>query len=36
MDAKWNNIIDNLPVRVTLLLVGFGVWLAITYGLLAL
>lgn len=36
MDAKWNNVIDNLAVRSLLLAVGFGVWLAISYGLLSL
>ena len=34
MDAKWNNIADNVVVRTVLLLVGFGAWLAISYGLL--
>jgi len=36
MDAKWNTIIDNLAVRTVLLVVGFGAWLAISYGFLAL
>ena len=36
MDAKWNNIIDNALFRTTLLVLGFGVWLAISYGLLSL
>lgn len=36
MDAKWNKIVDNLAVRSLLLAVGFGVWLAIGYGLLSL
>jgi len=36
MDAKWNRIIDNLSVRTTLLVLGFGAWLAISYSLLAL
>lgn len=35
MDAKWNNIIDKFSVRALLLAVGFGVWLAISYGVLA-
>ena len=35
MDAKWNNIVDNMAVRLLLLAVGFGVWLAIGYGILA-
>gem|GEM_PF-798282 len=36
MDAKWNRIIDNLSVRATLLVLGFGAWLVISYSLLAL
>lgn len=36
MDAKWNNVIDNLSVRATLLVLGFGAWLAISYSLLSL
>jgi hypothetical protein len=36
MDAKWNNVIDKLSVRTTLLVLAFGAWLAISYGLLAL
>jgi hypothetical protein len=35
MDAKWNNVIDKISVRLLLLAVGFGVWLAISYGVLA-
>ena len=35
MDAKWNDIIDRFTVRVALLTVGFAVWLAISYGVLA-
>jgi hypothetical protein len=35
MDAKWNDIIDRFTVRVALLAVGFAVWLAISYGVLA-
>jgi hypothetical protein len=35
MDAKWNNVIDNMAVRLLLLVVGFGVWLVIGYGILA-
>jgi hypothetical protein len=35
MDAKWNNIVDNTMVRVGMVIVGFGAWLAIGYGLLA-
>jgi hypothetical protein len=36
MDAKWNRVIDRLAVRTALLLMGFGAWLAISYGLLAM
>lgn len=35
MDAKWNGIIDRFSTRLLLLAVGFGVWLAISYGVLA-
>jgi len=36
MDAKWNKVIDTLSVRATLLVLGFGAWLVISYSLLAL
>jgi hypothetical protein len=36
MDAKWNPIVDNVVVRTTLLILGFGAWLAISYGILSL
>jgi hypothetical protein len=36
MDAKWNHIVDNVVVRTTLIVLGFGAWLAISYGLLSL
>lgn len=35
MDAKWNDIIDRFSVRVALLVIGFAIWLAISYALLA-
>jgi hypothetical protein len=35
MDAKWNDVIDKFSVRMALLTVVFGVWLAISYGVLA-
>jgi hypothetical protein len=35
MDAKWNNIVDNAMVRIGMVVIGFGAWLAIGYGLLA-
>jgi len=28
MDAKWNNIVDNTMVRIAMVVVGFGAWLA--------
>ena len=36
MDAKWNKAIDSMIVRTGLLVLGFGAWLGISYGLLAL
>ena len=36
MDAKWNKVIDKLTVRTALLMLGFGAWLAVSYGLLAM
>jgi len=36
MDAKWNDIADNMAVRVTLTMVGFGAWLALSVALLAM
>ncbi len=35
MDAKWNNVVDNAAVRIGMVLAGFGIWLAVSYGLLA-
>ena len=35
MDAKWNKVIDNFAVRAGMLVLAFGVWLAIAYGVLA-
>ncbi len=35
MDAKWNQVADNVAVRAIMLAVGFGAWLAISYGLLS-
>ena len=35
MDAKWNDLVDNTMVRIGLVVIGFGAWLAIGYGLLA-
>jgi hypothetical protein len=35
MDAKWNNIVDHPAVRIAMVIAGFGVWFALSYGLLA-
>ncbi len=35
MDAKWNNVIDNGAVRISMVVVAFSAWLAISYSLLA-
>ena len=35
MDAKWNKVVDNFAVRTGMLVLGFGVWLAISYVVLA-
>jgi hypothetical protein len=35
MDAKWNNIVDNVAVRIGALVVGFAIWLAASYALLS-
>jgi hypothetical protein len=35
MDAKWNHIVDNAMVRIAMVVLVFGAWLAIGYGLLA-
>jgi hypothetical protein len=35
MDARWNKVVDNIAVRITLVAVGFGAWLVITYGLMS-
>jgi hypothetical protein len=35
MDAKWNSVIDNMAVRIGLVVVGFSVWLALGYSLLS-
>lgn len=35
MDAKWNNVVDNAAIRIAMLVVGFGAWVAIGYTLLA-
>ena len=35
MDAKWNDIVDNMAVRLGLAIVVFGAWIAVSYSLLA-
>jgi hypothetical protein len=35
MDAKWNKVVDNPAVRIGAVLVGFAIWLAVSYGLLS-
>jgi hypothetical protein len=35
MDPKWNNVVDNMAVRIGMMLAVFGMWLAVSYGLLA-
>jgi hypothetical protein len=35
MDAKWNKVVDNFAVRTGMLVLGFAVWLAVAYGVLA-
>lgn len=35
MDAKYNAIADNLAVRISVMLLGFSAWIAISYLLLA-
>ncbi len=36
MDAKYNEIADDLMVRAVLIVIGFSAWLAISVGLMAL
>ena len=35
MDAKWNDMVDNMAVRLGMVIVGFGAWIAVSYSLLA-
>jgi hypothetical protein len=35
MDAKWNDIVDNMAVRLGMVIVGFGTWIAVSYTLLS-
>ena len=34
MDAKWNNIVDRASVRISMVVLAFGAWLAISYSLM--
>jgi hypothetical protein len=34
MDAKYNYLMDNTAFRLTLIVAGFSVWLAASFGLL--
>ena len=36
MGAEYNKIADNTAVRITLIVVGFAAWAAVTVGFLAL
>jgi hypothetical protein len=35
MDAKWNNVVDHIAVRIGMLVIGFAAWAALGYSLLA-
>ena len=35
MGAEWNKFIDNVPLRIALIAVGFGVWAVVVVGALA-
>jgi hypothetical protein len=35
MDAKWNSVVDNMAVRISMVVIGFGAWFALGYSLLA-
>jgi hypothetical protein len=35
MDAKWNDVVDNMAVRLGMVIVGFGAWIALSYTLLS-
>jgi len=36
MDASWNWFIDNMGVRMALIVTGFATWTALTVGLLSI
>jgi len=35
MDAKWNDVVDNIAVRLGMVIVGLGTWMVISYTLLS-
>lgn len=35
MGAEWNKFIDNTPVRIALIVAGFGLWAVVVVGALA-
>ena len=35
MDAKWNTVVDNMAVRIGMVVIGFSAWFALGYRLLA-
>lgn len=35
-DAKFNNVLDSSALRISLMLAGFGAWLAVGVGVLKL
>jgi len=35
MGAEWNRFIDNTPVRIALIVAGFGLWAVVVVGALA-
>jgi hypothetical protein len=36
MDAKYNKYLDSVAIRLTLITVGFAIWLGAAYGLMQL
>ena len=36
MGAEWNKVIDNALLRISIIVTGFGLWLATLYVLLGL
>ncbi len=35
MGAEWNKLIDNMPLRIAMIVAGMVVWAVAAYGLLA-